>query len=172
MMTKLTKVILLALAALLLGQAAGAEQPGREQLQGLDEQVQAIKSDVLSIAAELNLLEEKLLYPSQTEVAVFVALAAGETFRLDSIDLTLDGRAVTHHLYTFKELEALRKGGVQRLYTGNLGTGEHPLEVTCRGKTAGGGDVQVNGSFTVSKDVGPGIVEIVVAEQAVSFNDQ
>jgi len=171
-MKMIPKVTLLLLATLLLGQIAGAEQPGREQLQGLDEQVQEIKSDVLSIAAELNLLEEKLLYPSQTEVAVLVSLAAGETFRLDSLDLTLDGKEVTHHLYSFKELEALRKGGVQRLYTGNIGTGEHPLDVTFRGKTASGGDVQISGTFTVRKDVGPGIVEITVAEQAITFNDQ
>ena len=85
--------------------------------------------DVLSIAAELNQLEEKLLYPSNTQIAVFVSLAEGETFRLDSVEIQLDDKAVAHHLYTFKELEALQKGGVQRIYTGNFRSGEHDLQV-------------------------------------------
>ena len=94
------------------------EEISREQIKGLDEQVQEIKSDVLGIAAELNQLEEKLLYPSNTQVAVFVSLASGETFRLDSVEIQLDGKPVAYHLYTFKELEALKRGGVQRIYTG------------------------------------------------------
>ena len=75
----------------------------REQIKGLDEQVQEIKSDVLGIAAELNQLEEKLLYPSNTQVAIFVSLASGETFRLDSVEIQLDDKPVAHHLYTFKD---------------------------------------------------------------------
>jgi hypothetical protein len=58
-------------------------------MQGLDEQVQEIKSDVLRIAAELSLLEERLLYPSGTQVAVFVSLAQGEAFQLDSVQIQI-----------------------------------------------------------------------------------
>ena len=90
----------------------GRKCPGNSS-RGLDEQVQEIKSDVLAIAAELNQLEERLLFPSNTQVAVFVSLADGETFRLDSVQIQLDGKPVAHHIYTFKELEALQKGGVQ-----------------------------------------------------------
>ena len=78
--------------------AAHGEEAPTGQLKGLDEQIQEIKGDVLAIAAELALLEEKLLYPSQTQVAVFVSLAEGETFRLDSVDLKLGEKEVAHHL--------------------------------------------------------------------------
>lgn len=84
----------------------------RQQMRGLDEQVQDVKSDVLSIAAELNQLEEKLLYPSGTQVAVFVALAKGDQMRLDAVRIQIDGQLVAHYIYSAKELEALRKGGV------------------------------------------------------------
>jgi len=114
---------------LVMSTAAYGQEVSREQIKGLDEQVQEIKGDVLSIAAELNQLEEKLLYPSNTQVAVFVSLAGEETFRLDSVEIELDGKPVSHHLYTFKELEALQKGGVQRIYTGNIRSGEHDLKV-------------------------------------------
>lgn len=171
-MSRFTKVMILAMAALLFAAVAGAQGTEERQLKGLDDQVQEVKSDVLNIAAELSLLEEKLLFPSSTEVAIFVSLSAGEKFRLDSIDLALDEKDVAHHLYTFKELEALRKGGVQRLYTGNTTTGEHPLQVTFRGKTAGGSDIEQTAAFTLNKGTRPGIIEIVLSEQAISFKDK
>ena len=166
------RVCILAIALFFLSFAVHAEEVSREQIKGLDEQVQEIKSDVLSIAAELNQLEEKLLYPSHTQVSVFVSLARGEKFRLDSVDVRLDGKPVAHHLYTFKELEALQKGGVQRIYSGNFRTGEHDMQVTLTGKSAGGGDIQKTGQYKVHKDVGPKIVEITLAQQSISFKDK
>lgn len=185
-MSKVLKVIVLGISALLLiipayaqeaaleetkqgqgEQAAVTEQvrqvPTKEQIKGLDEQVQEIKSDVLSIAAELNRLEEKLLYPSDTQIALFVSVAEGEKFRLDAVDVELDGKSVAHHLYTFKELEALQKGGVQRIYVGNVKTGEHPLQVTVSGKSEGGSEFQKGESFTISKGIGPKLVGVVLS---------
>jgi hypothetical protein len=153
--------------------AYGAEG-SREQLKGLDEQIQEIKTDVLDIAAELSLLEEKLLYPSTTQVSVFVSLGQEAKFRLDSMELRVDGKPVTHHLYTFKELEALRKGGVQRIYTGNSKSGEHGLQVLLIGKTAAGSELLAKQSFTFNKDVGPKLVEIHVTgpdAQTITLKD-
>src|SRR5512144_2066545 len=141
--------IILGISVLLLSAAAYGQEISREQIKGLDEQVQEIKSDALGIAAELNQLEEKLLYPSNTQVAVFVSLAGRETFRLDSVEIQLDGTPVAHHLYTFKELEALRKGGVQRIYTGNIRSGAHDLQVLVLGKTEGGTDLKKSGGVKV-----------------------
>ena len=151
--------------------AAHGEEISREQMKGLDEQVQEIKTDVLGIAAELNQLEEKLLYPSNTQVAIFVSLAGGETFRLDSVEIQLDGKPVAHHIYTFKELEALQKGGVQRIYTGNIMAGDHDLLVSVMGKSQGGADFQKMERFRVNKDVGPKIVELSLAAQSITFKD-
>lgn len=144
---------------------AEAEPVSKEQMQSLDEQVQEIKSDVLSIAAELNGLEEKLLYPSNTQVAIFVSLAEGGNFRLDSVQLQIDGERVAHYIYSFKELEALQKGGVQRIYTGNIPTGEHQLEVSVAGKLSDGDDVGATERFSFRKDVEPKLVAITLAGQ-------
>jgi hypothetical protein len=157
---------------LVLSFAAYGREISREQITGLDEQIQEIKSDVLSIAVELNQLEEKLLYPSNTQVAVFVSLVSGETFRLDSVEIQLDGKPVAHHLYTFKELEALQKGGVQRIYTGNIRSGGHDLQVSVIGKSSGGADFRKTERFKVNKDVGPKIVEISMAAQSISLKDR
>ena len=166
------KGIIIGVSMFVLSVSAYGQEISKEQIKGLDEQVQEIKGDVLGIAAGLNQLEEKLLYPSNTQVAVFVSLVSGETFRLDSVEIQLDGKPVAHHLYTFKELEALQEGGVQRIYTGNVRSGEHDLQVFVIGKTDGGDDFRNSKRFTVNKDVGPEIVELSLAAQGITLNDR
>jgi hypothetical protein len=135
----------------------------KQQMRGLDEQIQEIKSDVLRITAELNGLEEKLLYPSGTQVAVFVALAKGDTMRLDAVRLQIDGQLVAHYIYSAKELEALHKGGVQRIYVGNVATGDHQLEVLVDGKLQAGDDFSRTERFAFRKEVKPKMVGLTVA---------
>src|SRR5215472_1716920 len=137
--------------------------PEQRQMRDLDEQVQQTKSDVLSIAAEMNQLEEKLLYPSGTQVAIFVALAKGDELRLDAVRLQIDGQLVAHYIYSAKELEALRKGGVQRIYVGNVAKGDHQLNVLVDGKLKSGADFNRTEHFTFHKEVKPKLVELTVA---------
>ena len=151
---------------LCLGSAQGwTGQKEQQQMKGLDEEVQAIKSDVLRISEELRRLEEKLLYPSGTQVAVFVALAKGDQMRLDSVRLQIDGQLVAQYIYSAKELEALRKGGVQRLYVGNVATGDHQLEVLVDGKQEGGADFNRTEHFAFRKEVKPKLLALTLAGQ-------
>jgi hypothetical protein len=154
------RMMLLALLVLVPMAVLGQQDNGSR---GLDEQVQEIKSDVLSIAAELSQLEEKLLFPSGTQVAIFVALAKGDPMRLDAVRLQIDGQLVAHHIYSAKELEALRKGGVQRIYVGNVATGDHQLEVLVDGQLEGGASFSRTERFTVRKEVKPKLVELTLA---------
>jgi hypothetical protein len=140
-----------------------AQQNDPKQMRGLDEQIQEIKSDVLNMTQELNRLEEKLLYPSGTQVAVFVELAKGDTLRLDAVRLQIDGQLVAHYIYSAKELEALRKGGVQRIYVGNVATGDHQLEVLVDGKLESGADFSRTERFAFRKEVKPKLVGLTVA---------
>jgi hypothetical protein len=164
--------LLLALSFAALPGLRGAPVPGdnntapidQREMRGLDEQVQEVKSDALSIAAELTQLEEKLLYPSGTQVAIFIALAKGDQMRLDAVRLQIDGQLGAHHIYSSKELEALRKGGVQRIYVGNVATGDHQLEVLVDGKLEGGGaDFSRTEHFTFRKEVKPKLVGLTLA---------
>jgi len=135
----------------------------QRQMRGLDEQIQEIKSDALRMSAELSQLEEKLLYPSGTQVAIFVELAKGDTMRLDAVRLQIDGELVAHYIYSAKELQALRKGGVQRVYVGNVSTGDHKLEVLVDGKLEGGADFSRTAQFTFRKEVKPKLVGLTLA---------
>ena len=133
------------------------------EMRSLDEQVQEIKSDVLSIAAELDQLEERLLFPSNTQVTIFLALGEGESFRLDAVQLGINDALAAHHIYSFKELEALQRGGVQRLYMGNLPGGTHDLEVSVLGKLPNGNDFSRVEHFTFSKGIDPSLIGITLA---------
>jgi hypothetical protein len=156
--------IRLALALLCLGGAQSwAQQTDEQQMRGLDEQVQQIKSDVLGIAEELSRLEEKLLYPSGTQIAVFIAIAEGDAMRLDAVRLRIDDSLVAHYIYSATELEALRKGGVQRLHVGNVATGSHDIAVEVLGKLDGGADFSRTERFEVRKGVKPKLLELTLA---------
>jgi hypothetical protein len=150
--------------------AVRVREPSQEQIpsdqremRGLDEQIQEIKSDSLRMAAELSQLEEKLLYPSGTQVAIFVELAKGDTMRIDAVRLQIDGQLVAHYIYSAKELQALRKGGVQRIYVGNVATGDHKLDVLVDGKLEGGADFSRTGQFIFRKEVKPKLVGLTLA---------
>ena len=140
-----------------------AQELSGDDMRSLDGQVQEIKSDVLSIATELSILEERLLYPSDTQLAVFVSITEDEEFRLDAVQIEINGELATHHIYSFKELEALQKGGVQRIYTGNITTGDHELSVTMIGKLKGGKDFSESDSFVFAKGVKPKALGVTLA---------
>ena len=99
----------------------------------LDDRVQALKKEVKSLNRDLFILEEELLFPSSTQVAIFLSIDVGEFFKLDSVQVKIDDKVVANHLYTKRELGALKRGGVQRLYIGNVKAGEHELIATFRG---------------------------------------
>jgi len=150
--------------------AVNAEQVTKEQIKGLDEQVQDIKKDVLGISAELNQLEEKLLFPSNTQVSIFISLDKGTSFQPDAVQLKLDDKDVAHHIYSFKEVEALLAGGVQRIYTGNIRTGDHSVEVSVIGNTGGSKKTRTT-THTITKAVGPQLVEIHLSGSGVEVKN-
>ena len=111
--------------------AAPASAPDAATLDG---RVQDIKSDVIKLNRDLLVLEEELLFPANTQVALFVSMDVGKMFELDSVQIKLDDKVVAAYLYTPLEVAALHRGGVQRVWLGNLKTGEHELVAYFTGK--------------------------------------
>lgn len=162
-MSKLNRALMVVLLVCGPMTSASAENISGDNTRSLDGQVQEIKSDVLNIASELSNLEERLLYPSGTQIAVFVSMAEAEKFRLDAVQIEINGELATHHIYSFNELEALQKGGVQRLYTGNIPSGDHQLNVTMIGKLKNGTDFNASDSFVIAKGIKPKALGITLS---------
>lgn len=168
-MNKIIRALALVCASLSFA-SVNAEGVTKEHIKGIDEQVQDIKKDVLEISAELSLLEEKLLFPSSTQISIFVSLDKGAGFTPDAIKIDMDDKDIASHIYSFREVDALKKGGVQRIYTGNVRTGEHDIEVTVTGKN-GGNKKSDTSETSIRKGVGPQFVEIRLTDAGVVFSD-
>lgn len=132
---------------------------------GLDSGLQALKDEVLELNQELFLLEEELLFPANTQVAVFVSMDVGEFFDLDSVQLRIDDKPVGNYLYTEREIQALQRGGVHRFYLGNLKTGEHELTATFTGKGPHWRDYRRGATLKVEKGIGAKFVELRITDR-------
>jgi len=144
--------------------AAGTAEQG--EFRALDADVQDLKKQVLDLNKDLFLLEEELLFPSNTQVAVFVSMDVGEFFGLDSVELKLDNKNVTNYLYTEREAGALVKGGVQRLYVGNLKAGQHELVAVFTGEGPHVRDYRRGASLKFEKGIGPKYIELTISDRA------
>lgn len=91
------------------------------------EKLEQLKTEVLAVNRDLFILEEDLLFPASTQIAVYFSVDIGYFFSLDNVKLSIDGKTVTHHLYTEKDVNALYRGAIQKLHIGNINTGEHEI---------------------------------------------
>jgi hypothetical protein len=137
-----------------------------EDFKSLDQEVQALKKEVLDLNRELFVLEEELLFPANTQVAVFVSMDVGEFFALDSVTLKVDNKEVANYLYTPREAEALLKGGVHRVYIGNLKAGEHELIALFTGQGPNARDYRRGATIRLEKGVGAKYVELKISDRA------
>ena len=131
----------------------------------LDETVQGLKKDVVDLNRELFMLEEELLFPANTQVAVFVSMDIGEFFAIDSLTLKIDNKEVANYLYTPREAEALLKGGVHRVYLGNLKVGEHQLVAFFAGKGLNDRDYKRGANIKFEKGVGAKYLELKITDR-------
>jgi hypothetical protein len=131
----------------------------------LDETVQDLKKDVVDLNKELFVLEEELLFPANTQVAVFVSMDIGEFFALDSLSLKIDNKEVANYLYTPREAEALLKGGVHRVYLGNLKVGDHQLVAFFEGKGPNNRDYKRGANLKFEKGVGAKYLELKITDR-------
>jgi hypothetical protein len=167
-------VILLCLAALAVQAAepAPAKPPARstapaakEDFKNLDTRIQDLKQEVLDLNRDMFVLEEELLFPASTQLAVFLSVDIGTFFALDSVELKIDNKTVTHYLYTERENAALHRGGVQRLYVGNLRTGKHELVAFFTGKGTHDRDYKLGTSLEFEKDTGSKFIELKILDK-------
>ena len=132
---------------------------------GLDQEIQDLKKDVVDLNKDLFILEEELLFPANTQVAVFLSVDVGQFFALDSVQLKLDRKEVINYLYTPRELDALLKGGVQRLYLGNLKVGAHELVAFFSGKGPNERAYKRGASLRFEKGVGAKYLELKIDDR-------
>jgi hypothetical protein len=140
--------------------AAAAQTPSGS----LDDRIQDAKADVIRLNRDLMVLEEELLFPANTQVAIFVSMDVGKMFSLDSVRVQLDGKDVAGYLYTPAEVQALHRGGVQRLYLGNLKSGTHEIVAFFTGKGPHERDYKRGTTIKIEKGADPKYIELQIKD--------
>jgi hypothetical protein len=146
--------------------AALAATASAEDRSALDAEVQSLRREVVDLNRDLFMLEEDLLFPASTQVAVFVSMDVGTFFAVDSVQLKVDDKEVANYLYTEREQEALKRGGVQRLWLGNLKAGEHEITAFFTGQGPHERDYKRGTTLQVETGVGAKYVELRISDKA------
>jgi len=160
-MTDLAKLLLL---IIILGNLPASLGAAENTDEALESSIESLKKEVLSLNRDLFILEEDLLFPANTQFSIFLSMNTGLLFTLDSVQLRIDDKNVANHLYTKRELAALNRGGVQRLYIGNLPSGEHEIVAVFTGIGPNGRDYRRGKTITVDKTTEPQFVEFTIED--------
>ena len=138
----------------------------------LIDEIESIKKSVLELNRDLLILEENLLFPANTQVAVYVSMDVGEYFVLDSVELRIDDTLVASHLYTERQLAALKRGGVQRLYLGNLKSGEHEVTAFFLGEGPQKREYKRGATYALNKTQSATMLEIKITDSKATMQPE
>lgn len=131
--------------------------------------VEELKKKVIELNRDLFILEEDLLFPANTQFVVFLSLSTGEFLQLDSVKLKVDDDVVATHLYTERQVKALSRGGMQRLYMGNLKTGTHEVTVFVEGIGSDQRAYKKAATMTLEKETDLKAVEIRIEDRSSDY---
>lgn len=131
----------------------------------LDQEIQALKKDVMELNRDLFLLEEELLFPASTQISVYLSLDIGNFFALDSVQLKLDDKIVSNYLYTEREMEALRRGGIHQLFIGNVPAGKHELVALFTGVGPEKRNYKQGANLIFEKGLTPKYIELKISDK-------
>jgi hypothetical protein len=145
--------------------AADAPAASPDDFKTLDQEVQGLKKDVIDLNKDLFVLEEELLFPANTQVALYVSMDVGTFFALDSVTIKIDNKEVKNYLYTAREADALLKGGVQQIYLGNLKVGKHELVAFFTGKGPVERAYKRGATIIFDKGVGAKYLELKITDR-------
>ena len=149
--------------------AAAAPSPAPDappaELRTLDQEVQGLKKDVVDLNKDLFVLQEELLFPANTQVALYISMDVGAFFALDSVTVKIDNKQVKNYLYTAREADALLKGGVQQIYLGNLKVGKHELVAFFSGKGPVERGYKRGATVSFDKGVGAKYLELKITDR-------
>jgi hypothetical protein len=152
--------------------AAPAPDAPPADFKTLDQEVQGLKKDVIDLNKDLFVLEEELLFPANTQVALYVSMDVGTFFALDSVTVKIDNKEVKNYLYTAREADALLKGGVQQIYLGNLKVGKHELVAFFTGKGPVERDYKRGATISFDKGVGAKYLELKITDHVAKHQPE
>ena len=148
---------------------AGAESEADAPAPG---DLEDVKKALLELKRDLVILEEDLLFPASSQVAVFLSMDVGDFFQLDSVSVKINGDEVAHHLYTDRQVDALYRGGGQKVYVGNVKQGSHRLTAFFTGRGPSGRDFRRAATVEFEKSFDPAFVELAIKDSSAKYQPE
>jgi len=99
----------------------------------VNSKIQKLKKRAEQLHQALTQLEQELLFPASSQLAVYVSMDT-TTFDVDSIEMTINGQRVANYLYSQEQVTALAEGAMQQLYLDNVRLGTVEIEIVINGK--------------------------------------
>jgi hypothetical protein len=159
-------------AAVLLALPAGGTAADAATSGAAADDLEAVKRELMKLRRDLVILEEDLLFPASSQVAVFLSMDVGEFFQLDAVTVKLNGEEVTHHLYTERQVDALLRGGVQKLYLGNVKQGNHELTAFFTGRGPSQRDYRRAATVAFEKSFEPTFIELAIRDSESKYQPE
>jgi len=131
-------------------------------------QAEQLKKEMIQLNRELYQFEEDLLYPANSQLAVFLSLSSDSSFVLDSIELRLDDKMVSTYLYKKAEIVALKKGGIQRIYLGSLSDGRHKLTAQFNGQGSNNRYFRRKKALSFNKEHDAKYIQMTISESSTT----
>lgn len=171
------KIIPILSACLLWVSSVNAEEVQAQKSKSVPEQpvalsVAELKKKVIKLNRDLFILEEDLLFPANTQFVVYLSLDTGKFFKPDNVTLKVDDEIVAAHLYTPRQVNALTRGGMQRLHMGNLKSGEHEITVVVDGQGPDNRDYKRAASLTFKKGSDIASLEVQIRDQSTNYQPE
>lgn len=138
----------------------------------LSADVEDLKKSAMELNRDLLILEEELLFPASTQVVIFLSMDVGEYFKLDSVKISIDEKVVASHLYTNRQNHALEKGGIQRLYMGNLKNGVHEVTAIFTGLGPDNREYKRGATTIVDKDDDLKMIELMIRDSSKNMQPE
>ena len=95
---------------------------------------------------------------------MFLSLDVGRYFTLESVKLKLDDQVVASHIYTEKELIALKNSGIHKLHMANLSIGKHSLSAFFTDIGPKGREYKRGTTMKIDKENGPKYIELKISD--------
>jgi hypothetical protein len=165
----LRRFTLWALALMLCWATLVQAQDDTDEADSVAMSVEELRKQVIELNRDLFVLEEDLLFPASTQFAVFLSVETGEFLSLDAVKLKVDDEVVASHLYTARQVDALRRGGMQRLHMGNLKTGEHEVTVFVDGIGPENRPYRKAATYQLDKGTGRATVEVRIRDRSSDY---
>ncbi|NOX76437.1 MAG: hypothetical protein GXP17_07470 [Gammaproteobacteria bacterium] len=152
----------LLLGGLCIAATAAAASTLEATFQQLDAEAEKALGEVLVLGAEMALLEESRTIPLNNRLEVLVSIEPSPFFRLEAVQLQVDGKTVSSYTYTLNELTALSSGGAHSLFRGELPAGRHQLVAVLLGRFPEDAEFKREVAFILVSGSGPRVMELRV----------